>query len=426
LHHSTSSIPYPRFTKIIIGHYMTNFPEISSRAQDKYHNLKDDDVMKNIFNSGRYKYKVGMKIPAWMISEAMKHTEYYRMYAEVFGIDVPLTQSQPTESTKNDEHNIPSTRLEPMSDKESPNVEFTDVVIPVNVNEEEEEHVKEQVPEQVRDQVPVYVAKGLIMERQKNKEEIKKLIAKAILQERGNIQAQTSLQIQKVIANDIPSQVDAILRVPQTTCRTSIVRPRDQDDPHDDAHPGGRTVQSGRRHLSIKHMYLESDYLDRIIKRNKVYQLQQVSQDIMEEVSLTIDEAKLKKIIDEMSRQRWLLWSLSLFIKSSMIWERVHDFQLGIKSYQQKVNLIAPTLSFLGIEKHKMFSIIYELVHGIIYKNSKKKKKVMRHSEIHMFCDATLNKVLEGLKSYNNDVKYGYIQKDLTKDEAEYLKLFEE
>nr|GFD01331.1 hypothetical protein [Tanacetum cinerariifolium] len=44
--HSTSSIPYPRFTKIIIGHYMTNFPEISRRARDKYHNLKDDDLMK--------------------------------------------------------------------------------------------------------------------------------------------------------------------------------------------------------------------------------------------------------------------------------------------------------------------------------------------------------------------------------------------
>ncbi|GJR20326.1 hypothetical protein Tco_0968853 [Tanacetum coccineum] len=62
LHHPTSSIPYPRFTKIIISHYMTSFPEISRRARDRYHNLKDDDIMKNIFNSGRYKDKVGMQI----------------------------------------------------------------------------------------------------------------------------------------------------------------------------------------------------------------------------------------------------------------------------------------------------------------------------------------------------------------------------
>ncbi|GKB68005.1 hypothetical protein Tco_0929417 [Tanacetum coccineum] len=93
-----------------------------------------------------------------------------------------------------------------------------------------------------------------------------------------------------------------------------------------------------------------------------------------------------------------LLWSLSVFIRSSVIWERVHDFQLGTESYQQKVNLTAPTMTFLRIEDHEMFSIIYE----------------------------HLNRVLEGLKIYNNDVKYRYVQKDLTKDEIEYLKLFEE
>ncbi|GJR22736.1 retrovirus-related pol polyprotein from transposon TNT 1-94 [Tanacetum coccineum] len=100
LHHPVTSIPYPRFTKIIISHYMTIFPDISRRARDAYHNLQDDDIMKNIFNSGRNKNKVGMRIPAWMITEEMKLTEHYKMYAEVFGLDVPLTQSQPTESTQ--------------------------------------------------------------------------------------------------------------------------------------------------------------------------------------------------------------------------------------------------------------------------------------------------------------------------------------
>ncbi|GKB47923.1 hypothetical protein Tco_0898676 [Tanacetum coccineum] len=60
LYHPTSSIPYPRFTKIIISHYMTCFPDISRRARDMYNNLQDDDKMKNIFNSGRHKDKVGM------------------------------------------------------------------------------------------------------------------------------------------------------------------------------------------------------------------------------------------------------------------------------------------------------------------------------------------------------------------------------
>ncbi|GKB33503.1 hypothetical protein Tco_0872904 [Tanacetum coccineum] len=107
------------------------FPKISRRARDMYHNLQDDDIMKNIFNSGRHKDKVGMQIPDWMITEEMKHTEHYRMYAEVFGLDVPLTQSQPTESTQGTHRTLSaprrSTRLTPPVPV--PNVEKADEMI---------------------------------------------------------------------------------------------------------------------------------------------------------------------------------------------------------------------------------------------------------------------------------------------------------
>ncbi|GJT37436.1 hypothetical protein Tco_0937301 [Tanacetum coccineum] len=51
-----------------------------------------------------------------------------------------------------------------------------------------------------------------------------------------------------------------------------------------------------------------------------------------------------------------LLWSLSVF-RSTMIWERVHDF-------------------LLGIEKYKVFSIVSGPVDGIIYKNNKNIKSL--------------------------------------------------
>ncbi|GJS98110.1 hypothetical protein Tco_0819280 [Tanacetum coccineum] len=175
LHHPTSSIPYPRFTKIIISHYMTCFPDISRRARDMYHNLQDDDVMKNIFNSGRHKDKFGMQIPNWMITEEMKHTEHYRIAPRSPNPKMDTSESSaPKRSTmiyfrlperrsirltppasmttvdkanemilqdtlqvrsenviddslppRNDEPKIPGTRLEPRSDKESPKVEIT-------------------------------------------------------------------------------------------------------------------------------------------------------------------------------------------------------------------------------------------------------------------------------------------------------------
>ncbi|GJS93649.1 reverse transcriptase domain-containing protein [Tanacetum coccineum] len=187
LHHPATSIPYPRFTKIIISHYMTIFPDISRRARDAYHNLQDDDIMKNIFNSGRNKNKVGMRIPAWMITDEMKLTEHYKMTPRAPRTPNPATEiaesSVPKRSTvirfrlpsrqsarltppvpvpsaekademilqdmiqhlaaeeieklvedpenvddssppRHDDTSIPGTRLEPMSDKESPEVEI--------------------------------------------------------------------------------------------------------------------------------------------------------------------------------------------------------------------------------------------------------------------------------------------------------------
>nr|GEZ28681.1 hypothetical protein [Tanacetum cinerariifolium] len=100
LEHLATLIPYPRFTKLIVSHYMTTFLEILRRARDKYYNLEDDEIVRSIFNLGKNKAKVEMKIPSWMITDEMKLTENYRIYDAVFGVDVPTTQSQSIESTQ--------------------------------------------------------------------------------------------------------------------------------------------------------------------------------------------------------------------------------------------------------------------------------------------------------------------------------------
>ncbi|GJT65937.1 hypothetical protein Tco_1017417 [Tanacetum coccineum] len=100
--------------------------------------------------------------------------------------------------------------------------------------------------------------------------------------------------------------------------------------------------------------------------------------------------------------------------------------KLGMESYQPKVNLTTPTITFLCIEKYKVFFIVFEPAYGIMYKNIKKEKRLMRHQEVHKFCDATLKRVLEWLKSYNNDVKHGYVILSLSNEDVEYLQLFEE
>ncbi|GKC98440.1 hypothetical protein Tco_1168715 [Tanacetum coccineum] len=164
------------------------------RARDAYNNLQDDDIMKNIFNSGRNKNKVGMRIPAWMITEEMKLTEHYKIankkktdemilqdtiqvslaehksreeqearenvalvYEHLAAEEIEKLVENPenvddSSPPRYDDTSIPGTRLEPMSDKESPEVEIvqekeeettsmvdvTNIVIPVNVDDEED------------------------------------------------------------------------------------------------------------------------------------------------------------------------------------------------------------------------------------------------------------------------------------------------
>ncbi|GJW89071.1 hypothetical protein Tco_0164411 [Tanacetum coccineum] len=120
------------------------------------------------------------------------------------------------------------------------------------------------------------------------------------------------------------------LQVLQNTCRTSAVRLGDQDDPHDDAHPEGEN-RAKRQKTSEYEAYVSGESSSGQVNENEQgpstsgnqeqkddYDIwtesyasdddeipaKQMSQDIMEEVSLTIDEAKLKKMVDVMLRQR--------------------------------------------------------------------------------------------------------------------------
>ncbi|GKE55645.1 hypothetical protein Tco_1494830 [Tanacetum coccineum] len=90
------------------------------------------------------------------------------------------------------------------------------------------------------------------------------------------------------------------------------------------------------------------------------------------------------------------------------------------------VNLTAPTLTFPGIENEKPLTITYDPLVGLIYENNKKEKRVMDIKEILKFCDATLKRVLEKVKKFNLDVKHGYADPDLSKDDAEHMMFYEE
>ncbi|GJS27122.1 hypothetical protein Tco_0487742 [Tanacetum coccineum] len=72
--------------------------------------------------------------------------------------------------------------------------------------------VDARVKELTKTQVPIYVAQGLIMERQHSQADVAKMIVDVIQQERENLRAEISSQINNANTNHIPSQVDSSVR----------------------------------------------------------------------------------------------------------------------------------------------------------------------------------------------------------------------
>ncbi|GJV43509.1 integrase, catalytic region, zinc finger, CCHC-type containing protein [Tanacetum coccineum] len=65
----TTMIPYPRFTKLIISHYMTTFPKFSRRARDEYYNVEDYVMIKSIFNSRKSVWTSAPRTPNPIVAE---------------------------------------------------------------------------------------------------------------------------------------------------------------------------------------------------------------------------------------------------------------------------------------------------------------------------------------------------------------------
>ncbi|GKF43908.1 hypothetical protein Tco_0130460, partial [Tanacetum coccineum] len=189
------------------------------------------------------------------------------------------------------------------------------------------------------------------LEREKSQAEVAKMIADAIQQERENFRSEISSQVNDAITNHIPSQVDSSVRnnpqlqqddlpiwlalkykferlyMATTPCRPFVVRPRDQDDPHDDPHDdahlegensvkrrkitehgtfelGGSLFgqdyesESGPSTSGNQEQYDNFDFwTNSYAIDDDVLPNEKVSQELVDEMSQTVDEAKLRKEI---------------------------------------------------------------------------------------------------------------------------------
>ncbi|GJU99988.1 hypothetical protein Tco_1329259 [Tanacetum coccineum] len=98
--------------------------------------------------------------------------------------------------------------------------------------------------------------------------------------------------------------------------------------------------------------------------------------------------------------------ALRMFTRSLIIKRRVDDLQLGVESYQKKLNITAPQNSFPEIEFKELFTPSYK-PSGVIYEDVNKHKRVMRADELYKFLDGTLKTVRDELYHRILDFRLG-------------------
>ncbi|GJU77449.1 hypothetical protein Tco_1274519 [Tanacetum coccineum] len=89
--------------------------------------------------------------------------------------------------------------------------------------------------------------------------------------------------------------------------------------------------------------------------------------------------------------------SLRMFTRSVVIQRRVEDLQLGVESYQKKINLTKPDTYRSNLRRRDAYTP-YSDPRGFIYENKDKKNRLMRIDELHKFNDGTLDDVRNALE----------------------------
>ncbi|GKC96392.1 hypothetical protein Tco_1161834 [Tanacetum coccineum] len=100
--------------------------------------------------------------------------------------------------------------------------------------------------------------------------------------------------------------------------------------------------------------------------------------------------------------------SLRMFTRSVVIQRRVEDLQLGVKSYQKKLNLTKLDTYRPDLKRREAYTT-YSNPRGFIYQNKDKKNRLMRIDELHKFSDGTLNDVRTALNDRLKGIRMEYL-----------------
>nr|GEZ52539.1 hypothetical protein [Tanacetum cinerariifolium] len=97
-----------------------------------------------------------------------------------------------------------------------------------------------------------------------------------------------------------------------------------------------------------------------------------------------------------------------MFTRIIVIQRRMEDLQLGVESYQKRLNLTKPYMYRSDLKRREAYTA-YSNPRGFIYQNKDKKNRLMRIDELHKFNDGTLNDARNALDDRIKGIRMQYL-----------------
>ncbi|GJV22687.1 hypothetical protein Tco_1375382, partial [Tanacetum coccineum] len=136
-----------------------------------------------------------------------------------------------------------------------------------------------------------------------------------------------------------------------------------------------------------------------------------------EEIYLELGSTKLTNLTVE--ERLGFNVSLRMFTRSIIIQRHVDDLQLGVESYQKKLNLTKPDTYRLDLKRREAYTA-YSNPRGFIYQNKDKKNRLMHIDELHKFSDDTLNDVWTALNDRLKGIRMKYLPQTIWRQSDRY------
>ncbi|GJV40771.1 hypothetical protein Tco_1419211 [Tanacetum coccineum] len=99
--------------------------------------------------------------------------------------------------------------------------------------------------------------------------------------------------------------------------------------------------------------------------------------------------------------------ALHMYTQRIVIQKRVEDLQLGVESYQKKLNISKPQTRDIDISFKELYTTHSE-PQGVIYEDKLKRKILTRTNELYKFNDGTLDSVRKTLQQRLTNFRIGY------------------